>query len=299
MPPPSQPTAVASAVTSTRRSARWTPTAPSSSSSASADAERYARLAPQRRDRARPPAPSPPAPGPARLGADRAAARWSAQVGADVVHSPHYTMPLRAGRPVVVTLHDATFFTDAQTAHAGQGDVLPLRDRTALRRAARCIVPSKATARRARPRARGRPDRDRRRVPRRRPRDLPRPPTTDEVDARCADRLGLHGQPYVAFLGTLEPRKNVPNLIRGWAGRGRPRATRPRSCSPAAPAGTTRSTRRSPTCRSAPARAAAGLPAARGPARASSAARPSSPTRATARASACRCSRRWPAARRC
>src|SRR3712207_5854096 len=30
----------------------------------------------------------------------------------DVIHSPHYTMPLAAGRPVVVTVHDATFFTD-------------------------------------------------------------------------------------------------------------------------------------------------------------------------------------------
>jgi glycosyltransferase involved in cell wall biosynthesis len=33
--------------------------------------------------------------------------------------------------------------------------------------------------------------------------------------ARVAARLGLHGS-YVAFLGVLEPRKNVPNLIRGW-----------------------------------------------------------------------------------
>ena len=29
-------------------------------------------------------------------------------------------------------------------------------------------------------------------------------------------RLGLGGHSYVAFLGAKEPRKNVPNLIRGW-----------------------------------------------------------------------------------
>ena len=29
-------------------------------------------------------------------------------------------------------------------------------------------------------------------------------------------RLGLAGQSYIAFLGMLEPRKNVPGLIRGW-----------------------------------------------------------------------------------
>ena len=30
------------------------------------------------------------------------------------------------------------------------------------------------------------------------------------------DRLGLHGRPYIAFLGVLERRKNVPDLVRGW-----------------------------------------------------------------------------------
>ena len=33
-----------------------------------------------------------------------------------------------------------------------------------------------------------------------------------------SDRLGLHGKPYIAFLGALEPRKNVAALITGWAG---------------------------------------------------------------------------------
>ena len=34
-------------------------------------------------------------------------------------------------------------------------------------------------------------------------------------------------QPYVAFLGTLEPRKNVPALVRGWAEAVRDRADPP------------------------------------------------------------------------
>jgi glycosyltransferase involved in cell wall biosynthesis len=29
-------------------------------------------------------------------------------------------------------------------------------------------------------------------------------------------RLGLRNTPYIAFLGMLEPRKNVPSLVRGW-----------------------------------------------------------------------------------
>ena len=46
-------------------------------------------------------------------------------------------------------------------------------------------------------------------------RDTFHPPS--EVEARRAsDRLGLHGRPYVAFLGVLDRRKNVPDLVRGW-----------------------------------------------------------------------------------
>jgi glycosyltransferase involved in cell wall biosynthesis len=40
-------------------------------------------------------------------------------------------------------------------------------------------------------------------------------PSQAQLD-RVAARLGLHGRPYVAYLGTLEPRKNVPALIAGW-----------------------------------------------------------------------------------
>ncbi|HEX8348024.1 MAG TPA: glycosyltransferase, partial [Actinoplanes sp.] len=36
------------------------------------------------------------------------------QVGAQVLHSPFYTCPLRSGCPVTVTVHDATFFTEPE-----------------------------------------------------------------------------------------------------------------------------------------------------------------------------------------
>src|SRR5438309_9685195 len=67
------------------------------------------------------------------------------QVNAQVVHSPHYTMPLRAGCPVVVTIHDATFFTEPAMHTAVRGTFYRSATRTALRRAGRCLVPSKAT----------------------------------------------------------------------------------------------------------------------------------------------------------
>jgi glycosyltransferase involved in cell wall biosynthesis len=43
-----------------------------------------------------------------------------------------------------------------------------------------------------------------------------REPTAGEV-ANLRKELDLDGRQFVAFLGTVEPRKNVPNLISGWA----------------------------------------------------------------------------------
>src|SRR5579875_288337 len=176
-----------------------------------ADAERYSQLAPQ----------ATMVPGPAAIAHRPARLAWeqtglplvAEQVAAQVVHSPHYTMPLRVGRPVVVTIHDATFFTSPEAQTAVKGTFYRSATRTALRRATRVIVPSKAT-------------RDEL------VRVLDADPTridvayhgvdtkvfhapTDAEKARVAARLGIRG-PYVAFLGILEPRKNVPNLIRGW-----------------------------------------------------------------------------------
>src|ERR1700712_698200 len=177
------------------------------------DAERYSRLAPEATV-----VPGPPAIShrPARLAWEQTGlALVAQQVNAEVVHSPHYTMPLRVGRPVVVTVHDATFFTQPEVHTAVKGTFFRPATRTALRRAPGVVVPSKAT-------------RDELiRVLDADPTtidvayhgvdtELFHPPSEFERD-RVTARLGLHGQPYIAFLGTLEPRKNVPALIRGWA----------------------------------------------------------------------------------
>ncbi len=176
------------------------------------DAERYGRLAPEARVIAGPAA---IAHRPARLAWEQTGLPLVAsQVEADVVHSPHYTMPLRAGRPVVVTLHDATFFTDPEMHSTVKGTFFRSATRTALRRAARCVVPSRAT---------------RDEVVRVLDADAGTLDVayhgvdqttfhvaTDDEKHRVQSRLGLGEQPYVAFLGMLEPRKNVPGLIRGW-----------------------------------------------------------------------------------
>ncbi|MFE3447355.1 glycosyltransferase family 4 protein [Nonomuraea sp. NPDC059194] len=175
-----------------------------------ADADRYARIAPSARV----------VPGPVAITNRAARLAWeqtgvpliAQRVGARVIHAPSYSMPLRSGLPTVVTVHDVTWFSEREQEASV---FFRSATRTAVRHATRMIVPSKAT------------------------RDelikvLAADPTRidvayhgvdhamfhtpNEAEAgRVADRLALHGQPYVAFLGALEPRKNVPNLIRGFA----------------------------------------------------------------------------------
>jgi glycosyltransferase involved in cell wall biosynthesis len=176
------------------------------------DAERYSRMAPEAKVVAGPAA---IAHRPARLAWEQTGLPLVAQqVGAEVVHSPHYTMPLRAGRPVVVTIHDATFFTEPEMHSSVKGTFFRSATRTALRRAARVVVPSKATrdelirlldadATLLDVAYHG-VDQQTFHVP------------GDDEKQRVQARLGLAGQPYIAFLGTLEPRKNVPGLVRGW-----------------------------------------------------------------------------------
>ena len=177
-----------------------------------ADVDHYGRVAPAARIVAAPPA---IAHRPARLAWEQTGLPLVAtQVQADVVHSPHYTLPLRAGRPVVVTLHDVTFFSDPDLHTTVKGTFFRSATRTALRRAARCVVPSGATRSEL-------------------ARVLDADVSTVDVahhgvdpalfhqptDAECArvrTRLGLAGTAYIAFLGTLEPRKNVPALVRAW-----------------------------------------------------------------------------------
>ncbi|PRW62667.1 glycosyltransferase family 4 protein [Actinopolyspora mortivallis] len=141
--------------------------------------------------------------------------RLARRLGARVVHSPHYTVPLANPAASVVTLHDATFFTEAPLHSPVKARFFRAWTRAALRRATVCVVPSRATSEEL-VRTAG-ADSSRLRVtyhgvdPERF-----HPPSPEEVAAVRRD-LSLGEQPYVAFLGTLEPRKNVPALIRGFA----------------------------------------------------------------------------------
>jgi glycosyltransferase involved in cell wall biosynthesis len=177
-----------------------------------ADTERYGRLSPNAHVIGGPAA---IAHRPARMAWEQTGLPLLAQqVGAQVLHSPHYTAPLRSSCPVVVTVHDATFFTEPEHYDKAKGTFFRSATRTSLRRAARVIVPSKAT----RDELIRLLDADPSHL------DVAYHGVDPEVfhvpeeaeKARVLARLGLTTAGYVAFLGAQEPRKNVPNLIRGW-----------------------------------------------------------------------------------
>jgi glycosyltransferase involved in cell wall biosynthesis len=178
-----------------------------------ADEERYGRLVPSARVVAGPTA---IAHRPARLAWEQTGLPLVAQqVSADVLHVPHYSMPLHPGVPTVVTIHDLTFFTDPDAHSAVSATFFKSAIRTTVRRATRLLVPSKAT-RDELVRVLGadptRIDVAYHGVDH----SLFHQPSPEQVQ-HVSDRLGLHGRPYVAYLGGLEPRKNVPALIAGWA----------------------------------------------------------------------------------
>jgi len=178
-----------------------------------ADEERYGRLVPSARVVAGPTA---IAHRPARLAWEQTGLPLVVQqVGADVLHVPHYTMPLHPGVPTVVTIHDLTFFTEPDAHSAVSATFFKSAIRTTVRRATRLLVPSKAT-RDELVRVLGadptRIDVAYHGVDH----SLFHQPSPEQLQ-HVSDRLGLHGRPYVAYLGGLETRKNVPALIAGWA----------------------------------------------------------------------------------
>jgi len=176
------------------------------------DAERYGRLLPDARIMS---APAAAAHRPARLAWEQTGLPMLAQqVGAQVLHSPFYTCPLRAACPVTVTVHDATFFTEPEHYDKSRRTFFRSAIKTSLRRASRVIVPSKAT----RDELIRLLDADPTRIDVAyhgvEPQAFHAP--SDDEKARVRARLGLGSTEYVAFLGAKEPRKNVPSLIRGW-----------------------------------------------------------------------------------
>jgi glycosyltransferase involved in cell wall biosynthesis len=141
------------------------------------------------------------------------AAALADDVRADVWHGPHYTMPLRSSVPTVVTVHDLTFFDHPEWHERTKVVYFRRMIAAAARRASVLVCVSEYTA--GRLRARLTPEHDVVVIPHGvdATHFSPTPASGD------LDRLAAHGvsPPYIAFAGTIEPRKNVPALVRAFS----------------------------------------------------------------------------------
>ncbi len=135
------------------------------------------------------------------------------RTGVAVHHGPHYTMPERARVPTVVTIHDCTFFDHPEWHERAKAFVFRRAIRRAARRAAALVCVSRTTA-----------ERLERVCDVRAPVfvaphgvDLGRFSATEPdvgFDDGILGSLGMDPErPFVAFVGTIEPRKNVAGLV--------------------------------------------------------------------------------------
>ncbi len=149
--------------------------------------------------------------------------------GVAVHHCPHYTMPERTKAPCVVTIHDMTFFDHPEWHERTKVRFFRRATSAAARRARALLCDSRLTADRLNSLL----------EPKGRvfvvplgvdlARFAPYPQTANTATARGADDEGTFSDlrtadeaiitdlglrtPYVLFLGTLEPRKAVPDLV--------------------------------------------------------------------------------------
>ena len=133
---------------------------------------------------------------------------------ADLWHGPHYTMPLRIGVPSVVTIHDLTFFDHPEWHERSKVVFFRRMIRAAAKRAAVLVCVSEYTADRLRSLVH----------PRGEVVVAHHGVDHDRFVAKGDDRadltaLAAHGiqPPYIAFASTIEPRKNVPTLVRAFS----------------------------------------------------------------------------------
>jgi glycosyltransferase involved in cell wall biosynthesis len=141
---------------------------------------------------------------PARLAWEQVGmARSLRRLAPDVHHGPHYTMPERFRGPVVVTIHDLTFFDHPEWHERAKARFFQRATRVAAERATALVCVSNTTAERLKA--------------------ILSPCAAVHVIPHGVDHAryrpgdAVHASPpYIGFVGTLEPRKDIPTLVRAF-----------------------------------------------------------------------------------
>lgn len=131
-----------------------------------------------------------------------------------LLHGPHYTMPARPKMPVVVTVHDLTLLEHPEWHERAKVAYFGHAIRHAARHATRLVCVSAHTA--ARLEALLAPSCPVEVVPHGVDHARFGPEETEPgADAAVLERLGVPSR-YLLHLGTVEPRKNLPLLVRAF-----------------------------------------------------------------------------------
>jgi glycosyltransferase involved in cell wall biosynthesis len=130
----------------------------------------------------------------------------------DLVHAPDFVLPPTRAR-TLLTVHDLTFLARPECAEAGLRRYLSRAVPRAIRRADLVLVDSQATADDVERFLRVGSERIRLVYPGVDPRFRPLPAAACEP---LRGQLGLPAE-FLLFVGTLEPRKNLPRLIEAFA----------------------------------------------------------------------------------
>lgn len=123
----------------------------------------------------------------------------------DVVHSPHPLLLPSRRAAQVVTIHDLDFLVHPERVKAEVRRDYPVLVARHAHRADRIIVPSRHTAEVVARLLHVLPDRV-----------SVCPEGVPEWSPRAGDRTSARAPGYVLFVGTLEPRKNVPGLLEAY-----------------------------------------------------------------------------------
>lgn len=150
------------------------------------------------------------------------------RAGARVIHSPHYTFPLLTRRRRVVTVHDLTFFSAPELHGRVKRVFFSAWIRAAKLFGVTVVTPSRTSADEYL-RVTGADPAHVVAAPLGYDTEMFHPPTAAEVEEFESTLEPRPAAGWVAFLGTLEPRKNVTALVHGYveAMRARPAASRP------------------------------------------------------------------------
>lgn len=130
-------------------------------------------------------------------------------------HGPHYTLPERAHFPLVVTVHDMTFFDHPEWHERKKVPIFKRAIQVAAEKATSIICVSQETADRLQDRFGSLPVTV---IPHGVDHERFRPCASwdeEESDRLLLDHYGVQGR-FIAFVGTVEPRKNVSSLVRAF-----------------------------------------------------------------------------------